>query len=146
METPALHESAPPRVDRRDIRHLVVCGRPIRPHQSAAYFAARALVAHECSSGDNARIVLVTVSSREAMPLPLDISVDVLPMFSNTSGDRAWRIDRAVFSYLLASARPNTVFHIHDSRHAILIPILQRMRALGIAYCSGNTSDRERRS
>jgi hypothetical protein len=142
MQTPAPHESAPRAHDRRDIRHLVVCGSPIRPHQSAAYLAARTLVARESSSGDDARIVLVTASSHEAMALPLDISVDVLPMFADMGGGRGWRIDRAIFAYLFASARPNTVFHVHDSRHAILVPILQGLRALGIAYCGRHAPEK----
>jgi hypothetical protein len=134
MLTFALPESVPRRDGPRDIRHLVVCSHPIRPHQSAAYLEARAQVVRESSAGDDARIVLVTARSHEAMQLPLDISVDVLPVFQEPSTGRRRRIDRGIFAYLFASARPNTVFHIHDSRHPILIPILQGLRALGIAY------------
>jgi hypothetical protein len=142
MQTLALPEPAPSPHERRDIRHLVVCGHPIRPHQSAAYLAARALVAIECSAGDDARIVLVTGRWREAMPLPLDVAVDVLPVFADAGRGVGWRIDRAIFELLFASARPNTVFHVHDSRHPILIPILQALRALGIAYHGGRTAER----
>jgi hypothetical protein len=130
-------ESAPPLNGWRDIRHLVVCGDPIRPHQSAAYFRARALVASESTGGDDSRIVLVTARSREAIPLPLDIAVDVLPVFANGGLGQGWSIDRAIFAYLFASVRPNTVFHVHDSRHPILIPIMQGLRALGISYLGG---------
>jgi hypothetical protein len=103
----------------------------------AAYLAARALVTSEASAGDDSRIVLITTRSREAMPLPLDIAVDVLPIFANADSGRSWSIDRAIFAYLFASVRPNTIFHIHDSRHPILIPIMQGMRALGIVHLGG---------
>jgi hypothetical protein len=132
-------ETAPSCNGWRDIRHLVVCGSPIRPHQSAAYFAARALVTREASAGDDSRIVLITTRSREAMPLPLDIAVDVLPVFASADSGRSWSIDRAIFAYLFASVRPNTIFHIHDSRHPILIPIMQGIRALGIVYLGGRS-------
>jgi hypothetical protein len=123
----------------RDIRHLVVCGNPIRPHQAAAYFAARRLVIREASAGDDSRIVLITTRSREAMLLPLDVAVDVLPVFAEAGSARRWSIDRAIFAYLFASVRPNTVFHIHDSRHPILIPIMQGVRALGIVHLGGRS-------
>jgi hypothetical protein len=71
------------------------------------------------------------------MPLPLDVAVDVLPVFADADRGTGWRIDRAIFALLFASARSNTVFHVHDSRHPILIPILQAMRGLGIAYRVG---------
>ena len=136
-------ESVSPPKAWRDIRHLVVCGNPIRPHQSAAYFAARALVTTESTAGDDSRIVLVTTRSREAIPLPLDVTVDVLPVFANAGLSQGWSIDRAIFAYLFASVRPNTVFYVHDSRHPILIPIMQGLRALGIAYLGGRaTGDR----
>jgi hypothetical protein len=118
----------------RDIRHLVVCAHPIRSHQSAVYLVARALVAWEYSEGDKARIVLITSRSGSLPPLPFDIPVDILPVFMASGPGRPSRIDRAVFSCIFSSVRADTVFHIHDSRHPILLPIVQSMRALGIAY------------
>jgi hypothetical protein len=121
----------------RDIRHLVVCGHPVRPHQNIAYFTARDLVARESLAGDNARIVVLTTRLPEALPLPLDVHVDMLPVFTGLGHGQGARIDRVVFACLFESIRPNTVFHIHDSRHPILIPILRFLRALGID-CRGD--------
>jgi hypothetical protein len=118
----------------RDIRHLVICPHPIGPHQSAVYLAARAQVAQECSGGDAARIVLVTNRSRDVAPLPFDIPVDILPVFTEPSAGQHTRINRAIFSCIFASVRSDTVFHIHASAHPILIPILEGLRTLGIAY------------
>jgi hypothetical protein len=118
----------------RDIRHLVICPQPIGPHHCLVYLAAREQVVEDCSRGDSARIVLLTGRSRQTGPLPFDIPVDILPVFTAPDPGQHTRINRAVFSCIFASVRADTVFRIHASRHPILLPILERMRALGIAY------------
>jgi hypothetical protein len=135
MLTSIQYEVAPVAVAKpRDIRHLVICPHPIGPHQSAVYLAAREQVVRDCSHGDAARIVLLTSRSRDVAPLPFDIPVDILPVFSEPNSGRHTRINRAIFSCIFASVRPDTVFRIHASRHPILIPILGGMRTLHIAY------------
>jgi hypothetical protein len=118
----------------RDIRHLVICPQPIRPQHCAVYLAAREQVVRDCSHGDAARIVLLTGRSRDVGPLPFDIPVDILPVFTEPGPGQHTRINRAIFSCIFASTRPDTVFRIHTSRHPILLPILEGMRTLGIAY------------
>jgi hypothetical protein len=126
----------------RDIRHLVICPHPIGPQHSAIYLAAREQVVRDFSLGDMARIVLLTSRSRDMGPLPFDIPVDILPVFSEPGRGQHTRINRAIFSCIFASVRPDTVFHIHASRHPILVPILKGMRTLGISHSvkSGNGS------
>jgi hypothetical protein len=118
----------------RDIRHLIICPLPIGPHQSAIYLAAREQVVRDCSRGDAARIVLVTNRSRDVGPLPFDIPVDILPVFTEPRQGHHTRINRAIFACIFSSVRPDTVFQIHASRHPILIPIIDGLRTLGIAY------------
>jgi hypothetical protein len=126
----------------RDIRHLIVCPHPIGPHHSAIYLAAREQVVRDCSHGDAARIVLVTSRSRNVGPLPFDIPVDILPVFTEPGRGQHTRINRAIFACIFSSARPDTVFQIHASRHPILTPIIDGLRTLGIAYSvtTGNGS------
>jgi hypothetical protein len=118
----------------RDIRHLVICPQPIKPHHCLVYLAAREQVVKDCSRGDSARIVLLTGRSRDVGPLPFDIPVDILPVFTEPNSGRHTRINRAIFSCIFSSVRADTAFRIHASRHPILTPILEGMRALGIAY------------
>jgi hypothetical protein len=118
----------------RDIRHLVICPQPIRPHHCVVYLAAREQVVRDCSHGDAARIVLLTGRSRHIGPLPFDIPVDILPVFTEPAPGEHTRINRAIFSCIFGSVRADTVFRIHASRHPILLPILEGMRAHGVPY------------
>jgi hypothetical protein len=118
----------------RDIRHLVICPQPIKPHHCLVYLGAREQVVEDCSRGDSARIVLLTGRSRQVGPLPFDVPVDILPVFIEPTPERYTRINRAIFSCIFASVRADSVFRIHASRHPILLPILEGMRALEIAY------------
>jgi hypothetical protein len=129
-----LLDTSPPAVmAARDVRYIV-CGYPVSARGEAGYLSARSQVLEEMAAGNDARIVLVTNRSHDTTNLPLDIPVDILPVFFYAEPGKGAQINRAIFPCIFSSARANTVFYIYDNGHPILNSIRRSMRARGICY------------
>jgi hypothetical protein len=109
-----------------DIRHLVC-----RPPDGfdTDYLAARRLVMADLAAGLDSRIVLLAAKSPDAGGLPFDVPVDVIPAFA-CAGDG----DDGAAGFILASARPGTLFLIRHNGHPLLNRIRRGMLARGIRF------------
>jgi len=135
MKTSDMPESSRPVAIRgKDVRHLIVFRAPSCPQANLAFFIARDLARREIAAGDHPRLVLITNRTHDLAGLPMDLPIDVLPVFTGPQPGRTLRISREVFSCIFSFADANTLLYVHGSRHPIIHSIIQYSRSRGIQY------------
>jgi glycosyltransferase involved in cell wall biosynthesis len=120
---------------RMDIRHLVfdMCA----SHELRAngvYNVARQLASEQIAAGETASIVFLREEGRDMPSDPGGPPMRVLGLRGRKVRGRRVGIDRAVLDAMVADARAPLFFHIHAARQPLLLPIVARLRKLGIPY------------
>jgi len=118
-----------------DIRHLVfdMCS----SHDLKAngvYHVARRLAAEQIAAGQDARIIFLREEDRQMPSEPSDVPMQVLELAGRKVLGRRVSINGDILRAMTAGAGRTTVFHIHAARQPLLLPIIVRLRRLGIPY------------
>jgi glycosyltransferase involved in cell wall biosynthesis len=118
-----------------DIRHLVfdMCA----SHDLKAngvYNVARRLAAEQLAAGENARIVFLREESREIPQEPSDVQIDFLTLAGRKLLGRRISMNGDILDAITLPGGKPLFFHVHAARQPMLLPVIMRLRKLGIPY------------
>ncbi|MEM6497600.1 MAG: glycosyltransferase [Pseudomonadota bacterium] len=118
-----------------DIRHLVfdMCA----SHDLKAngvYNVARQLAAEQRAVDEDAGIVFLREQNREMPNEGDDIPMQVLVISGRKILGRRVSLDDAILSAMTAPSDKPVFFHIHAARQPLLMPVVLRLRKLGLPY------------
>lgn len=126
---------APFSPSRMDIRHLVfdMCA----AHDLEAngvYNVARQLAAEQTAAGESARIIFLREKNREMPSEPPDVPMQVLTLAGREVLGRRVSINADILDAMTTPGSGPPFFHIHAARQPLLVPVVLRLRKLGIPY------------
>ena len=118
-----------------EIRHLVfdMCA----SHDLKAnglYNVARRLVAEQLAAGESARIIFLREESREIPKETPDLPIEFLTLAGRKLLGRRISLGGDVLHAITAASSKPLFFHIHAAQQHILLPVIMRLRKLGIPY------------
>ena len=117
------------------VRHLLfdVC----EAHDLKAnglYNVARQLTAEQSAAAIDAKIVFLREEGRDLSKEPIDVPLQVIDLAGRKLRGRRIGFAGEVLNAITAGANAGAIFHIHAARQPMLIPIVLRLRRLGIPY------------
>ena len=101
---------------------------------NGVYNVARRLAAEQLAAGEGARIMFLREKSREMPNEPADVPMEVLTLAGREVLRRRVSINTDILDALTAGDSGSQFFHIHAARQPLLIPVVMRLRKLGIPY------------
>lgn len=129
-------EASPPAAPlEKDIRHLVfdMCA----SHDLKAngvYNVARRLAAEQLAAGENAKIVFLREAAREIPKETVEVPIDFLTLAGRKLLGRRISMNGDILDAITAPGKKPLFFHVHAARQPMLLPVILRLRKLGIPY------------